>query len=127
MQNKGKWQETYSWQNISEEDALINAKISKEIAGTTALVAILKHYGKLTVPRKNLMELIEVEQVWPNDFITRHGSSMAITYNIDTDDIGFELKYSSDEDHPSDLVAYTCTRNFAKAGFVDHDSPLYKD
>lgn len=127
MQNKSRWQEDYVWQNIPKKDKIITEKISSKIAGTTALVAILEHYGKLTVPRKNLIELAEVEQVWPNDFITKHGSSMAITYNHETDEMGFELKYSSDGDHPSDLVAYACTRNFAKVGFVDHDSPFYKD
>jgi hypothetical protein len=127
MQNKDLWQESYKWQELPEEEAQINAKITAKIAGTTALVAILEHHGKLTVPRKKLMELIEVEQVWPNDFITKHGSSMAMTYDIKTDEIGFELRYSSDGDHPSDLVAYGCTRNFAKVGFVDHDSPFYKD
>lgn len=112
---------------ISPEDALINEKISNQLAGTNTLVAILEHYGKLTVPRKNLMELIEVEQIWPNDFIYNHGSVMAITYNPDTDEMGFELRYSMDNDHPQDLVAYNCTRNQTKVGFVDHDSPLYKD
>jgi hypothetical protein len=111
---------------ISAEDALINEKISEKLAGTNTLVAILEHYGKLTVPRKNLMELIEVPQIWPNDFIYNHGSAMAITYNPNTDEMGFELRYSMDNDHPADLVAYSCTRNQTKVGFVDHDSELYK-
>jgi hypothetical protein len=112
---------------ISEEDALINQRISEQLAGTNTLVAILEHYGKLTVPRKNLMELIEVEQLWPNDFIYRHGSAMAITYNPITEEMGFELRYNMDNDHPADIVAYTCTRNQTHVGFVDHDSPIYKD
>lgn len=112
---------------VSEEDALINQQIFDNLAGTNTLVAILEHYGKLTIPRKNLMELAEVEQVWPNDFIYNHGSAMAVTYNPNTDEMGFELRYSMDNDHPADLVGYTCTRNQTKVGFVDHDSELYKD
>jgi hypothetical protein len=111
---------------ISPEDVSINIKISEKLAATNTLVAILEHYGKLTVPRKNLMELIEVEQIWPNDFIYNHGSSMAVTYNPNTDEMGFELRYRMDNDHPQDIVAYMCTRNQTRVGFVDHDSELYK-
>ncbi len=127
MQNKGKWQEGFKWQELPEEDIQINEKIAQTLAGNSTLVAILEHHGKLTVPRKNLMELVHVEQTWPNDFIYNHGSSMAITYDKETDEMGFELRYSSDGDHPKDLVAYICTRNSAHVGFVDHNSPLYKD
>lgn len=112
---------------LSLEDRLINQKIAEALAGTNTLVAILEHYGKLFVPRKNLMELIEVEQLWPNDFIYNHGSAMAVTYNPNTEEFGFELRYKMDNDHPQDLVAYTCTRNQTHVGFVDHDSPIYKD
>jgi hypothetical protein len=111
---------------ISQEDAEINEKISDQLAGTNALTAILEHYGKLNVPRKNLMELIEIEQIWPNDFMYRHGSVMAVTYNPDTDEMGFELRYLMDNDHPADLVAYICARNQTKVGDIDHDSPIYK-
>ena len=111
---------------ISPEDALINEKIADQLAGTNTLVAILEHYGKLTIPRKNLMELIEVDQVWPNDFIYNHGSAMAITYNPNTDEMGFELRYLMDGDIPADIVSWCCTRNQTKVGFIDHDSPIYK-
>jgi len=127
MQNTHEWKRNFTWQDLSPEDALINDKITRQLAGTNTLVAILEHHGKLTVPRKNLMELIEVEQVWPNDFIYNHGSMMAITYDPKTDEMGFELRYSSDNDHPKDLIAYACTRNATNVGFVDHDSPVYKD
>lgn len=113
--------------NVSQKDWDLNGKIASNLKGTNTLVAILAHYGKLTVPRKNLMELAEVEQLWPNDFIYNHGSSMAITYNPDTDEFGFELRYSMDNDDPVDLVGYTCTRNKTEVGFVDHTSPLYKN
>lgn len=127
MQNKNKWQESHKWQELPAEDIKINDHIAQRIAGNSALVAILEHHGKLTVPRKNFMELVDTEQVWPNDFIYNHGSSMAITYDAKTDEMGFELRYSSDGNHPENLVAYVCTRNSANVGFVDHDSPLYKD
>jgi hypothetical protein len=127
MQNTHEWKITHPWQELSKEDVLLNEKITEKLSGTNTLVAILEHHGKITVPRKNLMELAEVEQIWPNDFIYNHGASMAITYNKETDEMGFELKYSSDNDHPADLVAYACTRNAANVGFVDHDSPVYKD
>ena len=113
--------------NLSKEDDALNDKIFRELAGTNTLVAILEHYGKLTVPRKNLIELAEVKQEWPNDFIYNHGSSMLVTYNPNTDEMGFELRYSMDGDHPRDIVGYTCTRNQTDVGFVDHDSPIYKD
>lgn len=127
MQNTHDWKITHQWQELSKEDVLINEKITEKLAGTNTLVAILEHHGKLTVPRKNLMELIEVDQIWPNDFIYNHGASMAITYNKETDEMGFELMYSSDNTHPADLVAYACTRNATHVGFVDHDSKVYKD
>jgi len=127
MQNTNDWKRTNKWQDIPEEDIVINTKIAEQLSGTSTLVAILDHYGKLTVPRKNLMELAEVEQIWPNDFISNHGSSMAITYDKQKDEVGFELRYISDNNHPEDLIAYTCTRNSSNVGFVDHDSPLYKD
>lgn len=100
--------------------------IANELKGTNTLVALLAHHGKLTVPRVNLMELIEVEQTWPNDFIYNHGSMMAITYDPDKDEFGFELGYEMDNNPPDNLLGYACTRNQTKVGFVDHDSPLYK-
>jgi hypothetical protein len=127
VQNTHEWKKSHKWQELSQEDVIINEKITEKLAGTNTLVAILEHHGKLTVPRKNLMELIEIEQVWPNDFIYNHGASMAITYNKETDEMGFELMYSSDNTHPHDLVAYACTRNATEVGFVYHDSEVYKD
>jgi hypothetical protein len=118
------YEEGYS---LSQEDMTLNKKIAEQLKGTNTLVAILSHYKKLTVPREMLKELAEVEQLWPNDFIYNHGSAMAITYNPKTDEMGFELRYKMDNDHPVDLVAYTCTRNQTNVGFVDHDSPVYKD
>jgi len=100
--------------------------IANQLKGTNTLVALLSHHGKMTVPRSKLMELIEIEQVWPNDFIYNHGSMMAITYDQDTDEFGFELGYESDNNAPENCLGYTCTRNQTKVGFVDHDSPLYK-
>jgi hypothetical protein len=126
MNNNSIWWENHKPMDLSEEDHVINTKISENLEATSILVAILEHHKKLTVPRKNLMEVIEVEQIWPNDYIYNHGASMAITYNPKTDEMGFELKYASDNDHSPDLIAYKCTRNQTKVGFIDHDSELYK-
>lgn len=111
---------------LSKEDDELNYKIFNNLAATNTLVAILEHHGKLTIPRKNLIELAEVEQKWPNDFIYKHGASMLVTYNPITDEMGFELRYLMDNDDPADIVGYMCTRNQTHVGFVDHDSPLYR-
>ena len=78
--------------------------IAAQLKGTNTLVALLAHHGKLTVPRSNLMELIEVEQTWPNDFIYNHGSMMAITYDPATDEFGFELGYEMDNNAPENCI-----------------------
>jgi hypothetical protein len=112
---------------MTQEEIDECSKIVHQLKGTNTLVAILEHYGKLFVPKKNLMELIEVEQVWPNDFIYNHGSAMCITYEPDTQMFGFELRYKMDGNEPWNSFGYTCTRNQTDVGFVDHDSPLYKE
>jgi len=108
------------------DDDAINKKIFEQIRATSAFVGILKHYGKLSVPRNLFMTLITEKQIWPNDFIYKNGSSMLITYDKDTDSLGFELKYQSDGDTPDNAIGYQCTRNQTQVGFVDHDSPLYR-
>jgi hypothetical protein len=113
---------------ISPKDTSINKIIFKEIEATSAFVAILKHHGKLSVPRESLMSLVTEKQIWPNDFIYKNGNAMLITYDKDSDSIGFELKYNSKEGIFADNeLGYKCTRNQTEVGFVDHDSPLYKD
>jgi hypothetical protein len=110
----------------SKQDKIINEKIFNQIRATSAFVGILKHHGKLSVPRDVFMSLITEKQEWPNDFIYKNGSSMLITYNEDDDSFSFELKYLMDGDMPDNAVGYQCTRNQTEVGFVDHDSPLYR-
>lgn len=113
--------------NLSQDDDDLNYKIFSNLAATNTLVALLEHYGKIMLPRKNLIELAAIEQVWPNDFIYRHGATMLVTYNPITDEMGFELRYKMDEDDPIDIVGYMCARNQTKVGDIDHDSPIYRD
>jgi len=111
---------------MTQEDKIVCQKIAFELQATNTLVAILEHYGKLVVPKKNLLELAQIEQKWPNDFIYNHGSSMVITYDPDKEEFGFELMYKMDGNEPWNALLYTCTRNQTKVGFIDHDSPVYK-
>ena len=66
--------------------------IFENLKATSALVALLKINGKMSVPEKTLLELLN-KQEWPNDFITNNGSAMCVTYDKDTKEFGFELMY----------------------------------
>jgi len=104
----------------------INRIIFEKIRATSVLVAILKHYGKLSVPRNIFKELLENEQVWPNDFITNNGSMMCVTYDEDSEEMGFELRYESDGERPKNSIGFQCTRGNPDVGFVDYNSPFYR-
>ena len=108
------------------EELDINRIIFEKLRATSALVAILNHHGKIFVPRSIFNELIDNEQVWPNDFITNNGSMMCVTYNQDTDEMGFELRYESDGDRPLNSIGFQCTRGNLEVGFVDYNSPFYR-
>jgi hypothetical protein len=55
-----------------KQNKIINEKIFDKIRATSAFVGILKHYGKLSVPRDVFMTLITEKQEWPNDFIYKN-------------------------------------------------------
>lgn len=105
----------------------LNEKILTNLRATAVLVGILKHYKKINLPRSLFVELAEKEQVWPNDFITNNGSMMCITYDENLDELGFELKYKSDGDIPNNAIAFQCTRGNLEVGFVDYNSPFYRE
>lgn len=105
----------------------INEKIMENLRATSVLVAILEKYKKVNISRDVFLELAETKQEWPNDFITKHGSMMCITYDEDSNEYGFELKYKSDNDFPDNTIAFQCTRGNLEVGFVDYNSPFYKE
>ena len=92
---------------------------------TSILVAILKHNGKMTIPSDLFIDLFD-EQIWPNDYITKNGNSMCVTYNKDTEEISFELMYEDDGYRPENTIAFICTRGNLDVGYVDYNHPLYK-
>jgi hypothetical protein len=100
-------------------------KIFERLRATTVFVAILKNYGKISLPTKIFKELLN-DQIWPNDFITNNGSSMCITYNKELDEFGFELMYKDDGYNPKDSIGFQCTRGFLEVGDIDYNSPFYK-
>jgi hypothetical protein len=99
--------------------------IFEKLRATTALVGLLKHNGKMTVPAEMFLELLN-EQKWPNDFITNNGSAMCVTYDHDTKEFGFELMYEDDGYKPDDALGFQCTRGNLEVGFVDYNSPFYR-
>lgn len=102
-------------------------KVFDLIRADSALVAILEHLGQVQVPLDNFNDLITDQQVWPNDFIYKHGSSMRLSYDEASESILFDLRYKNyDDDIPKGILGYQCTRNMSDVGFVDHDSPLYR-
>lgn len=108
--------------NIHEE----NIKIFENLRATAVLVGILKHFKKINLPRNLFLELAN-KQEWPNDFITNNGNMMCITYNKDTDEFGFELRYKSDGDYPKNTIGFQCTRGNLEVGYVDYNSPYYRE
>ena len=100
-------------------------KVFERLRATSALVAILKHNGKLNVPAVMFDELLN-EQAWPNDFITNNGSAMCVTYNKETDEFGFELMYEDDGYKPDDALGFQCTRGNLEVGHIEYNHPLYK-
>lgn len=108
------------------EELDINRIIFEKLRATSALVAILKHYGKISVPRSMFNELLTNEQIWPNDFITNNGSAMCVTYDEKTEEFGFELKYESDGDKPFNAIGFQCTRGNLEVGHIDYNSPFYR-
>lgn len=99
--------------------------VVEKLKATTALVAILKHYGKIKIPSEMFKELSN-EQIFPNDFITINGSAMCVTYDKDTDEVGFELMYEDDGIRPENTLAFICTRGNLDVGSIDYNHPLYK-
>ena len=99
--------------------------IFENLRATTALVAILKHQGKTSVPAEMFDELLN-EQIWPNDFITKNGSAMCITYDKDLKEFGFELMYEDDGIKPENAIGFQCTRGNLEVGFIDYNSPYYR-
>ena len=74
----------------------------------------------------NLNEELLQEQKWPNDFITKNGSAMCVTFDRDKNEIGFELMYEDDGYKPDDAIGFQCTRGNLEVGFIDYNDPRYK-
>ncbi|NDB59973.1 hypothetical protein EB001_16220 [bacterium] len=93
-----------------------------------ALSAILKHHGKLSVPLEEFDSLLNKVQLWPNDYLTLNDGEghMSISYNHEKNTIDFELGRSQDGIDRGNPAGYTCMRNIAEFGYVNHDSPRYK-
>lgn len=94
---------------------------------TSILVAILKHNGKLGVPRSIFNELLTEEQVFPNDFITRNGSMARVTYDKTKDMFFFELGYMDEKPYPDHLIGFQCTRSDTRVGEISYDDPYYRN
>ena len=65
------------------------------------------------------MEELLQEQKWPNDFITKNGSAMCVTFDRDKNEIGFELMYEDDGYKPDDAIGFQCTRGNLEVGFIE--------
>lgn len=99
--------------------------IFENLRATTAFVAILKHQGRISIPAELLEELLN-DQVWPNDFITKNGSMMCVTYDKDKNEFGFELLYEEDGNAPENKIGFQCTRGNLEVGYIDYNSPYYR-
>ena len=108
-------------------DNHITIKIYETLKATSILVGILKHYKKLEVPRDIFKEVLIEEQMFPNDFITKNGSMMIVTYDQNTKSYGFELGYKDSPPYPEGTLGFTCTRSSTQVGYVDYDSPHYRE
>jgi hypothetical protein len=99
--------------------------IFENLRATSTLVAILKYQGKISIPSIFLKELLN-KQVWPDDFITKNGSMMCVTYDEKKDEFGFELMYEDDGYKPDNTIGFQCTRGNLEVGYIDYNHPLYK-
>jgi hypothetical protein len=111
------------WSN--PEDIVI--KTFESLRGTSILVGILKHYGKLEVPRSIFNELLTEQQLFPNDFITKNGSMAAVTYDRSTDKFGFELGYMDEKPYPENIIGFSCTRAETHVGPIEYSDPYYRN
>lgn len=102
-----------------------NIKIFENLRATAVLVGILKHFGKINLPRNIFLELIN-KQEWPTDFITNNGSMMCVTYDEEKDSFGFEIRYMSDGEFPKNTLGFQCTRGNLEVGHIDYNSPYYR-
>ena len=100
-------------------------KIFTNLRATTVFVALLKHNGKMSLPAEMFDELLN-EQIWPNDFIYKNGSSMCITYDKDLNEFGFELMYEDDGYKPNNAIGFQCTRGNLEVGHIDYNDPRYR-
>jgi hypothetical protein len=100
-------------------------KIFTNLRATAVLVAILKHNGKISVPA-NVFDSLDEDQVWPNDFISKNGSAMCVTYDSSLNEFGFELMYEDDGYRPENTIGFQCTRGNLEVGFIDYNSPYYR-
>jgi len=100
--------------------------IFENMRATAVLVGILKHFKKINIPSDVFKQLLFEEQKWPNDFITKNGSAMCITYDEKQDCFGFELLYEDDGYKPDNAIGFQCTRGNLEVGFIDYNSPLYR-
>jgi hypothetical protein len=106
------------------EDIVI--KLFESLRATSILVGILKHHGKINVPKNVFMEILKEDQIFPNDFITKNGSMANVTYDKSSDEFGFELRYMDEYPHPDNTVGFQCTRSMTHVGDIDYDSPYYR-
>jgi len=108
--------------------------ITSSLNSAVVLSAILKHNGTLSVPVKEFESLINNIQMWPNDYLTQNFGEghMMVEYNHKTDSLDFSLGrrgnfVDSNKEKNSFIRSFICLRNSAKFGYVNHDSPRYKD
>jgi len=109
-------------------------EIMSSLNSAVVLSAILKHSGTISVPIQEFDSLINNIQMWPNDYLTKNFGEghMMIEYNNKTDSLDFSLGRSgdfieSDKEKNSLIRGFICLRNSAEFGYVNHDSPRYKD
>lgn len=108
--------------------------IMRSLNSSVVLSAVLKHYGIVSIPIKEFDDLINKIQMWPNDYLTQNFGEghMMIEYNHKTDSLDFSLGRSghfveSNKEKDSLIRSFICLRNRAEFGYVNHDSPRYKD
>lgn len=102
-------------------------KTFESLRGTSILVGILKHHGKLEVPRSIFNELLTEKQIFPNDFITKNGSMARVTYDRQKDMFEFELAYMDEKPYPDNVVGFSCTRAETHVGPIEYNDPYYRN
>lgn len=96
-------------------------KMVNHFQGNNILVALLRTHGKLSVPTDLLMELVDYEQKFPTDFISRNGSLMRISHSNDGKEFYFELAYIDDPIEPnSNTAAHVCVRRHPDNGEIQY-------